>query len=333
MLVPCPACQRQASSAAPYCPGCGHPIAAEVAGDATPISKLVSTADMDTLPVGGSESRSAGDPDSVGATHNPLSSEGSSRASGAQSAPHAPDHAEDGSGLDANPFGKKLAHSSFEPPPPERAWSRLGRYAINSSSLLGAQYWIAHAFYAQWGLMTQIQAWIALLSAWWVLVCLTRPKIRAFRASGVPGSKIAAAIALVYALTSMVPGLAWSSPKGWIVTLLWLGLGLGLLLGKVGFRDFGVGLGLVRLTVIPMLASCVKLAPIALATAGIPHYGINPGWWVEATGSSVAVLILLTGVPGRLRVWIGGLTWLLTLGTAVWLGATYRPETAPSWVW
>lgn len=27
-LIPCPACARQVSDAAPTCPGCGHPIAA-----------------------------------------------------------------------------------------------------------------------------------------------------------------------------------------------------------------------------------------------------------------------------------------------------------------
>ncbi|MET4682816.1 hypothetical protein [Brevundimonas faecalis] len=27
-LIPCPACGRQVSAAAPACPGCGHPIAA-----------------------------------------------------------------------------------------------------------------------------------------------------------------------------------------------------------------------------------------------------------------------------------------------------------------
>ncbi len=27
-LIPCPACGRQVSEAAPTCPGCGHPIAA-----------------------------------------------------------------------------------------------------------------------------------------------------------------------------------------------------------------------------------------------------------------------------------------------------------------
>lgn len=27
-LIPCPACNRQVSQAAPTCPGCGHPIAA-----------------------------------------------------------------------------------------------------------------------------------------------------------------------------------------------------------------------------------------------------------------------------------------------------------------
>jgi len=28
-LIPCPACARQVSEAAPTCPGCGHPIAAQ----------------------------------------------------------------------------------------------------------------------------------------------------------------------------------------------------------------------------------------------------------------------------------------------------------------
>lgn len=27
-LIPCPACDRQVSEAAPACPGCGHPVAA-----------------------------------------------------------------------------------------------------------------------------------------------------------------------------------------------------------------------------------------------------------------------------------------------------------------
>jgi len=31
-LIPCPACGRQVSDAAPTCPGCGHPVAGRPAG-------------------------------------------------------------------------------------------------------------------------------------------------------------------------------------------------------------------------------------------------------------------------------------------------------------
>lgn len=35
-LIPCPACARQVSEAAPTCPGCGHPIAAPQVGSSRP---------------------------------------------------------------------------------------------------------------------------------------------------------------------------------------------------------------------------------------------------------------------------------------------------------